>query len=95
MTALQNRIKAEKAITKADYSIQLWDSEEMHKGLTAKQALDLAMDLDECKIYAYRIIDGVKSIIAIASAVLLAFIIVNVLLMYTITLPLIADQTFR
>lgn len=70
MTALQNRIKAEKSITKAliseivkaGYSVQLWDTEEMHKGLTAKQALDLAMDLDECNIYAYKIINGVKSV---------------------------------
>lgn len=69
MTNLQNRIKAEKAITKAliktiadlGYSIQVWDGEEMHKELTKTEALDHAMAVDECSIYAYKIIDGVKS----------------------------------
>lgn len=70
MTVLQNRIKAEKAITKAliseiikaGYFVQLWDGEETYKNLTVKSALEHAMSVDECSIYAYKIIDGVKSI---------------------------------
>ena len=57
---IQTRIKAEKRITKAliksiidlGYIVAVDDGEEYHNTLTASQALNHAMGVDECHIYA-------------------------------------------
>lgn len=43
-----------KSITDNGYKIRMFDSEEHYHDMTNKEALDLAMDLDECMIYATR-----------------------------------------
>lgn len=62
MTALQNRINAEKAITKAliaeiakaGFMVSVFDGEQTSRNMTKTAALDLAMNVDECKIYAQK-----------------------------------------
>ncbi len=57
---LQTRIAAEKSITKAliksvldlGYIVAVYDGEEKYNNLTAKQALDHALSVDECWVYA-------------------------------------------
>ena len=65
---ITTRIAIEKRITKfllktiesQGFDIRIWDGEE-GQNVSAIDALDLAMDLDECSIYAYAIEDGKKA----------------------------------
>jgi hypothetical protein len=60
MQNLKNRIACEKSITKTliksildlGYLVAVYDGEQKYNDLTAKQALDNAMAVDECWIYA-------------------------------------------
>lgn len=74
MTHLQNRIKSEKAITKAlikaiadlGFMIAVFDGEETTRNMTQKAACELAGAVDECKIYAQKYNDDgvIKSVAA-------------------------------
>jgi hypothetical protein len=70
MTKLQQRIAAEKAITKAlckailaeGYKIRVFDGEDWHKNQTVAQAVENAMAVDESRIYAYTVNDENKAV---------------------------------
>lgn len=70
MTKLDQRIAAEKAITKAlckailaeGYKIRVFDGEEWHKNQTVAQAVENAMSTDESRIYAYTVNDENKAV---------------------------------
>ena len=70
MTKLDQRIAAEKSITKAlckailaeGYKIRVFDGEEWHKNQTVNQAVENAMSTDESRIYAYTVSDDNKAI---------------------------------
>lgn len=64
--SLANRIAAEKAITKAlvvsiltaGYSVKVFNGEEMSFAQTAKQAVEMATAVDECSVYACKVVEG-------------------------------------